>query len=190
MTKFISVFACALVLCVASPVVLTQKPINHGGKIETKYDGFALETVMRLRKMKVTCDGFKDNFKGGCVSIDVALHCPGTQISHVGSVTLQVIFDTKGGFNQVHDMDQRDLSIVMDTDTRRFGRMKLVSDGAKFLDETATEILETTVPYEVFKKMASAQSVEMQVGPSTIGLREKNLLALKDLHSRVITAPN
>ena len=188
MTKFITVFACALVLCVASPVVLTQKPIDHGGKIETKYDGFAFETVMRLRKMKVTCDGFKDKFKDSCVSIDVALHCPGTQVSHVGSVTLQLIFDTKGVWNQAHDMDQRDLSIVIDTNTRRFGRMKLVSD-SKFLDATATEILETTVPYEVFKKMASAQSVEMQVGPSTIGLRENNLLALRDLQNRLITTP-
>ena len=50
-----------------------QKPINHGGKIETKYDGFNYETVMRLRKMKVNCDGFKDKFKDACVSIEVSV---------------------------------------------------------------------------------------------------------------------
>ncbi|HEX7174759.1 MAG TPA: hypothetical protein VF240_05705, partial [Pyrinomonadaceae bacterium] len=37
--------------------------IKHGGKIEMKYDGFNLETVVALRKMQVTCGsgkGFKD----------------------------------------------------------------------------------------------------------------------------------
>jgi hypothetical protein len=188
MTKSISAFGCAFVLFLQVFAATPQQPLNHGGKIETKYDGFSLETVMRLRKMKVTCDGFKDKFKGGCVSIDVALHCPGTQVSHVRNVTLQVIFETKGGWNRQHDPAQRDLSIVADTDTMRIGRMQLVSSGEKFLDETATEILEMTLPYDVFKKMVAAASIEMQVGPSMFELREKNLAALRDLDSRVIKA--
>jgi hypothetical protein len=54
----------------------TEKPVKHGGKIETKYDGFNYETVLRLRKMKVTCDGFKDKFRDACVSMEIALTAP------------------------------------------------------------------------------------------------------------------
>ena len=60
-----------------SKAAIAPEPVKHGGKIETKYDGFNYETVMRLRKMKVNCDGFKDKFKDACVSIEVTLHCPG-----------------------------------------------------------------------------------------------------------------
>jgi hypothetical protein len=56
---------------------------------------FNYETVMRLRKMKVNCDGFKDKFKDACVSIEVMLHCPGTQVNYVKQVTLQVVFENK-----------------------------------------------------------------------------------------------
>ena len=84
MRKVVSALVCVLLILVQALVVLPQKPINHGGKIESRYDGVAFETVMRLRKMKVDCEGFKDNFKDGCVSIDVALHCPGAQVRYVG----------------------------------------------------------------------------------------------------------
>src|SRR5918993_350584 len=30
-------------------------PLEHGGKIETAYDGFARETVVSLKRMSVTC---------------------------------------------------------------------------------------------------------------------------------------
>jgi hypothetical protein len=42
------------------------------------------------------------------------------------------------------------------------------------------------IPFAAFKKIASSNSVEMRVGPSFFELREKNLLALRDLGSRVI----
>jgi hypothetical protein len=188
MFKSISALASVVLVICCVVAALPQKPVNHGGKIETKYDGFSLETVMRLRKMKVTCDGFKDKFTGSCVSIDVALHCPGTQISHVKKVTLQVIFETKGGWNRAHDLDERTLSILADTDTLRIGQMKLITEGQPFLDSTASEVLEAEVSYNVFKKMVSAQSVGMQVGPSSFDLREKNILALRDLDSRIVRA--
>ena len=185
MSKAISTVACGLIILFQSLVVLPQKPINHGGKIETKYDGFSFETVMRLRKMKVTCTGFKDNFKDGCVSIDVALHCPGTQLNHVGSVTLQLIFETKS-WDKLHALDQRDLLVVADTDTLRLGRMRVLPTGDTVMQAGMTEILETTLPYDVFQKIAQSQSVEMQVGPSVVELREKNMAALRDLDSRVL----
>jgi hypothetical protein len=184
MKRIFSTAACLIILAQAL-VVLPQKPINHGGKIESRYDGVAFETVLRLRKMKVDCGGFKDNFKDGCVSIDVALHCPGTQVSHVGSVTLQVIFDTKS-WDQSHAPNQRELSVIADAETVSLGRMRLVPRGDTVMQETMTETLEATLPYDVFKKIAQAQSIELQVGPSTVTLKEKNLAALRDLNSRVI----
>ena len=180
-----SLIACLIILGQAL-VVLPQKPINHGGKIETKYDGVAFETVLRLRKMKVNCGGFKDNFtKDGCVSIDVILHCPGTQVSHVGSVSLQVIFDTKS-WDQSHAPNQRELTVVVDAETLKLGKMRLVPKGDTVMQETMTETLETTLPYDTFKKIAQSQSIELQVGPSLIGLKDKNLAALRDLDSRII----
>src|SRR6476619_7453441 len=80
MKKLVLILSCSAVLLFqpAGAKPQGQDAVKHGGKIETKYDGFNYETVMRLRKMKVTCDGFKDKFKDACVSIEVELHCPGT----------------------------------------------------------------------------------------------------------------
>jgi len=84
MRRILLVLSCAALLVFqpagAKPQT-PQTPVKHGGKIETRYDGFNYETVMRLRKMKVNCDGFKDKFKDACVSIEVMLHCPGTQVN-------------------------------------------------------------------------------------------------------------
>ena len=162
-----------------------SEPINHGGKIETKYDGFNYETTMRLRKMKVNCDGFKDKFKDACVSIEVTLHCPGTQLNYVRHVTFQVVFENKDWIH-FHPPDQRNLSVLVDTETMRLGRMTPVSSGKTGTWETKVETLELKIPYDAFKKMASARSVEIQVGRSAVALREKNVAALKDLTSRVL----
>ncbi len=162
-----------------------QTPVKHGGKIETRYDGFNYETVMRLRKMKVNCDGFKDKFKDACVSIEVMLHCPGTQVNYVKQVTLQVVFENKDWVH-FHPPDQRDLTLVTDTETLRIGRMSPVSKDTAGTWDTKIEILEAKMPYTVFKKMAMAQSVEIQVGRDAVELREKNIAALKDLNTRVI----
>lgn len=191
MSKVISVVACSVVVIVlsvvANPISLgPQQPINHGGKIETKYDGFSFETVMRLRKMKVTCGGLKDSFKDGCVSIDIALHCPGTQINHVRDVTIQIIFETRN-WNAGHPPDERDLSLVVDAETLRVGRMRLLPRSDSPWSDTSSETLEATLPYNVFKKMVQSQSVAMQVGRSTVELKEKNRAALRDLDSRVLT---
>lgn len=164
-----------------------QQPIKHGGKIETKYDGFNYETTMRLRKMKVSCDGFKDKFKDECVSLEVTLHCPGTQLNYVRDVTVQVVFENKDWVH-LHPPDQRELMIVTDTETLRLGRMTPASKTAPGWD-TKVEILETKIPYAAFKKVVQAQTVQIQVGQSAVELREKNLAALKDLNSRVITTP-
>src|SRR5262249_13039662 len=119
------------------------------------------------------------------VSIEVALHCPGTQINYVRHVTLQVVFENKDWVH-FHAPDQRELAVVTDTETLRFGRMTPVSKGEPGNWETKVEVLEATIPYAAFKKIALAQSVEIQVGRSAVELREKNRLALKDLNSRVI----
>lgn len=189
MKKILLVLGCGAALLFQPARVRPQEePFKHGGKIETKYDGFNYETVMRLRKMKVSCDGFKDKFKDACVSIEVTLHCPGTQISYVRDVTLQVTFENKDWVH-FHGPDQRALTVVTDSETLRLGRMSPVSKGVTGSWDTKVEMLETKIPYEAFKKMALSQSVEIQVGRSAVELREKNIAALRDLNSRVIATP-
>ena len=188
MKTMLLVVCCAAVLIFQPAGARPQSPeaVKHGGKIETKYDGFNYETVMRLRRMKVSCDGLKDKFKDACVSIEVALHCPGTQINYVRHVTLQVVFENKDWVH-FHAPDQRDLVVVTDSETLRLGRMAPISNGAPGNWDTKVEVLEATIPYATFKKIALAQSVEIQVGRSAVELRENNRLALRDLNSRVIT---
>jgi len=192
MRKLILALTCSLVLAhptailsqVQSPAANGVKPVSHGGKIETKYDGFTYETVLRLKKMKVTCDGIKDKFKDACVSVEISLHCPGTQLNYVKQVKMQIFFENKD-WVRLHPPDQRDLSVVIDSETLRLGRMQVASATPGSWD-TKVETLETTIPYAAFKKIALSQSVQMQVGSSVFELREKNRLALKDLDSRVI----
>jgi hypothetical protein len=186
MKKILLVLCCTAVLLFQPNGVKPQEqPIKHGGKIETKYDGFNYETVMRLRKMKVSCDGFKDKFKDACVSIEVALHCPGTQINYVRQVTLQVVFENKDWVH-FHGPDQRELTVVTDSETLRLGNMSPVSKGQPGSWDTKVETLEATIPYNVFKKIALSQMVQIKVGRSAVDLRDKNIAALRDLNSRVI----
>ena len=187
MKTILLVLSCAAVLVFqpAGAKPQTPEPLKHGGKIETKYDGFNYETVMRLRKMKVNCDGLKDKFKDACVSIEVMLHCPGTQVNYVKQVTLQVFFENKDWVH-LHAPEQRDLSVLIDTETLRIGRMSPVAKNQPGTWDTKVEVLEVTMPYEVFKKIALSQSVAIQVGRQGVELREKNIAALKDLNSRVL----
>ena len=154
---------------------------DHGGKIVSNYDGFNHETVVTLKKMKVTCASKRVDSKGSCVSIMASLHCPGIQLDYVRQVTLQVVFETED-WDQRHPLDQRDLSVVADGETFRLGRMQLAGQS---VDTLMTETLEIKVPYRIFKKMAVAEIVELQVGRSRVELRNKNLLALRDLNNRV-----
>ena len=41
---------------------------------------------------------------------------------------------------------------------------------------TKLEVLETTIPYDSFKKIMASQTVEVQVGKSIFELREKSLM--------------
>jgi len=188
MKTILLVLGCAAVLMFQPAGAKPQsqpEAAKHGGKIEVKYDGFNLETVMRLRKMKVNCDGLKDTFKDACVSIEVTLHCPGTQVNYVRQVTLQVVFDNKDWVH-LHPPDQRELTIVTDEETLRLGRMSPVTTNRPGTWETKVEVLEAKFSYENFKKIALSQSVGIQVGSDALELREKNRAALKDLNSRVI----
>jgi hypothetical protein len=187
MKKILLVFGCVAVLLFTSAGVKPQEqPVKHGGKIESKYDGFNYETIMRLQKMKVSCDGFKDKFKDACVSIEVSLHFPGTQLNYVRYVMMQVVFENKDWVHY-HPPDQRDLIVVTDTETLKLGKMAPVMKNQAGTWDTKEETLELQIPYATFKKIATTQTVNIQVGRSQVSLREKNLLALRDLNSRVIT---
>ena len=179
---------CAVLLFQPAGVKPQAQPVKHGGKIETKYDGFNYETVMRLRKMKVNCDGFKDKFKDACVSIEVTLHCPGQQLNAVHHVTLQVVFENKDWIH-FHGPDQRNLSFVTDTETLKLGRMSPVNTNEPGSWDTKVETLELKIPYATFKKIAAAQSAQMQVGKDVVELRNNNLAALRDLNNRVVVPP-
>ena len=163
--------------------------IKHGGKIEMKYDGFNYETVVALRKMQVTCGsgkGFKDISKDVCVSLAVWLHCPGQQLDFVRRARVQLIFEAEE-WDRRHTPAERGLVVVADGETLRFGSMSLVSNGvgSGLLVDKSKEVLEISIPYEVFAKIARAESVEMRVGSDAFPLRDKNVAALRELSSRV-----
>lgn len=187
MKRFILVLGCGLFLLAPSVHAQTPAP-KHGGKIESKYDGFTYETVMRLRRMKVNCDGLKDKFKDACVSIEVVLHLPGPQLNYVRNVTLQVVFENKD-WVRIHPPDQRNLSISTDTETHRLGRMELVTNTKPGTWDTKIETLKATIPYKTFLKIIQSDTVEIQVGNDAVSLRENNLAAMRDLNSRVLTVP-
>ena len=164
-------------------------PLEHGGKIETAYDGFAHETVIALKRMSVTCEMAKRSesiLKGVCVSLQASLHCPGKQLDYVRRATLRLTFETKN-WDGRHPLGQRDLSAVADGETIRLGRMSLLTQGVSegWLAEDAKETLEVEVPYEAFLKLARAAYVELSVGKTTFVLRDKNVAALRDMNNRV-----
>ncbi len=181
--KLAILLLCLMVTCL-QPITLHAIPTvaDHGGKIESKYDGFSHETIITLKKMRVTCDGTKGNFKEACVSMTASLHCPGIQLDYVRYARIQLIFQSKD-WDQRHPVDQRDLSAVADGVTIRLGRMGLATQST---DVMMTEVLEATVPYQTFLQIVNAQVVEMQVGKSKFELRENNLNALRDLNNRVM----
>ena len=158
----------------------SQDP-DHGGKIESRYDGFNRETIVTLNKMRITCGSVKGNFKDACVSFVAALHCPGIQLDYVRYASLQLVFQTKD-WDQRHPLNQRQLSVVADGETLKLGQMKLVSQS---VDTLMTEELEVTMSYAVFSKIVRAQVVEMKVGNTEFELRQQNLAALRDLNNRV-----
>jgi len=163
--------------------------LNHDGKIEAKYDGFSHETVISLRKMRISCGGAKGlqtTLKDSCVSLAAAIHAPGKQLDYVAHVTFQLIFETKD-WDRRHGLDQRELAIVADGETLRLGRMALVKQGVDpdQLFEVMKEVLEVSLSYKDFEKIARADFVEMRVGNSEFALQRNNIDALRDLNNRI-----
>jgi len=177
----------------ASRLSSEPMPLEHGGKIETAYDGFSRETVVSLKRMSVTCGtakGAASIMRGVCISLQAALHCPGKQLDYVRRATLRLTFEAKN-WDARHPLGERDLSAVADGETIRLGRMSLVTQGVGegWLAEDAKETLEVSVPYEAFLKLARAGYVEFSVGKTTFALRDKNIAALRDMNNRVKLPP-
>lgn len=165
------------------------RPVEHGFKIESKYDGFAHETIVALKNMRVTCGGVKGahgSFKDTCVSVDVTLHCPGKQLDYVRRATLRLVFEGKE-WDSRHPYGRRALAVVADGETYKLGVMELVKQGVDsgLFDERTKEVLEVSVPYKTFEKIALAGAVEMSVGGTAFAFRDKNVAALRDLNNRV-----
>jgi hypothetical protein len=162
---------------------------DYDAKIETKYDGFNNETVVTLKKMNITCRGAKgmeSTLKDTCVSFVASLHCPGVQIDHVRYAKLQLIFETKH-WDQRHTLNERELVVVADGETLKLGTMSLAKHAVETsqLIDVMREVLEVSLPYQTFKKIAQSQTVEMKVGKTMFELQEKNVIALRDLNNRV-----
>lgn len=163
--------------------------LDHGGKIESKYDGFNHETVVTLKKMRVTCvsaKGLESTLNDMCVSIGASLHCPGVQLDYVRYAKLQLIFESKN-WDRRHPLDERELLVVADGETLKLGRMTLASqdlETTKLID-VMREVLEVPLPYKTFSKIVRADTVEMSVGKTPFALRLKNIDALRDLNNRV-----
>lgn len=204
MKRIILICSCLLLLQSASPLPkslnrsLAKSPavsepnfstLDHGGKIETKYDGFNHETVVTLKKMRITCGGargLQSTLEQTCVSLVASLHCPGKQLDYVRYAKLQLIFETKD-WDKRHPLEERELFVVADGVRLRLGRMGLVTQnvaGDRGID-VMKEVLEVSVPYQTFDKIARAKTVEIKVGKSVFALQEKNLDALGDLNIRV-----
>ncbi|MBA3513808.1 MAG: hypothetical protein H0T77_05475 [Pyrinomonadaceae bacterium] len=204
MKRIIFICSCLLLLQSASLLLKRQnsslaKPhsvstpnsstLDHGGKIETKYDGFNYETVVTLKKMRITCGGAKglqSTIEQTCVSLVASLHCPGVQLDHVRLARLQLIFETKD-WDKRHPLGERELFVVADGQRLRLGRMGLVTQnvaGDRGID-VMKEVLEVAVPYQAFNKIARSQTIEIRLGKTVFALQEKNLEALRDLNNRV-----
>ncbi len=163
--------------------------LNHGAKIESKYDGFNHETVLTLKKMRITCGagkGLASTLNDTCVSFEASLHCPGVQLDYVRYARLQLIFETKN-WDRRHPLGERDLFVVADGERFKLGTMALAKhdiDTTQLL-EVMKEVLEVEVPYKTFNKIARAELVEVKVGQTTFALKDKNMAALRDLNNRV-----
>jgi hypothetical protein len=162
---------------------------DHGGNIEAKYDGFNYETVITLRPMKVTCRGawgLQTETKDTCISIVASLHCPGKQLDYVRNARLQLIFETQN-WDRRHPVGERNLVAVADNESIKLGTMQLMKQEMATVrqHDMMREVLEVSIPYQSFLKLAKAEFVEMKLGKSTFELRDKNLLALRDLRNRV-----
>jgi hypothetical protein len=182
-----------LSLTLLFPLSLTQtraltlpQTIDHGGKILSRYDGFNHEMVIALRKMRVVCGRDNGLQTETCVNLAATLHAPGKQLDYVRAATLQLIFETKD-WDRRHTPEQRDLSVVADGETIRLGKMALVNQDVATdqMIDVMKEVLEVSIPYKVFDKIARADFVEVKVGPSEFALQPKNLAALRDLNNRV-----
>jgi hypothetical protein len=171
-----------------APQTADAPPLEHGGKIESNYDGFAYETVVALKSMRVTCAPAEgsERVKGVCVSLQAALHCPGKQLDYVRRATIRLTFETKN-WDRLHPPEERGLTAVADGETLRLGRMTLVSKGVGegWVDANTKETLEAAVTYETFLKLARASYVELSVGRTTFALSDKNVAALRDMKNRV-----
>lgn len=168
-------------------------PLDHGGKIESNYDGFEHETIVALKRMRVTCEGAKGSeriLKGVCVNLEAALHCPGKQLDYVRRATIRLTFEAKD-WDSRHPLNERELTAVADGETIRLGRMTLVSQGVGegWGSEDTKETLEASVPYQTFLKLARASRVELSVGKTAFTLRDKNVAALRDMNNRVKLPP-
>lgn len=169
--------------------VVSSSTLDHGGKIETKYDGFNHETIVMLKKMRVTCggaNGLKSALTQTCVSMVASLHCPGKQVDYVRYAKLQFVFESKD-WDQRHPLDQRELFLVADGKQLQLGRMVLAKNNVEYDRgiEVMKEVLEVSVPYKIFDIIARSNTVEVKVGKSRFELQEKNLDALRDMNIRV-----
>jgi hypothetical protein len=191
MKRVVFLLLCALTLLSQKSIKQTRasaapQTMEHGGKIQARYDGFNNETVISLRKMRIICGRGNGLPTETCVNVAASLHAPGKQLDYVRHATLQLIFETKD-WDRRHSPEQRNLAVVANGETIRLGKMALVRQNVENdqLIDVMKEVLQVSLPYKVFDKIARADFVELKVGNSEFALQPKNLAALRDLNNRV-----
>src|SRR6266498_4379231 len=150
----IFIASCAFVLLLSQTVTvpannngaegspLPLRTLINDGEIESKYDGFNRETVVTLKKMRVTCGkakGIESALHGTCVSLKASLHCPGVQLDYVRYAKLQLFFETQD-WDKRHPLEERELIVV--ADGRRFGLGGLQSSSKNAMGENSSTVLQ------------------------------------------------
>jgi hypothetical protein len=83
-----------------------------------------------------------------------------------------------------HFTDKRDLTIKADKYVLKFGQMELLQNTS--YAGGSTQVLATTIPYEVFLRIANAKSLELKLRDNTYLITDDQLEAIRDLASRTV----
>jgi hypothetical protein len=147
-------------------------------QIETEFNGFSNETIVRLKKTSLNCDSISGMLKKKCYGLEVSVHYQGQQRKVASKVKIRLTAENKDWHNEA----ERSLQIVADKVRYDLGTMKLLSTQSKEL--TQVDILEQTISYPLFLKIASALTVKIKLGDKTMNLKPRIIAALKEIALR------
>ncbi|MDQ3819832.1 MAG: hypothetical protein M3362_19455 [Acidobacteriota bacterium] len=170
-------FGCILVEVYAQEPTFSPPPkrkYKHADKIETTFDQAKNITTVRLGRMRVLDTA---NF----LELTLFYTYPGQTPATPKNVALGIMARTPDG----HFSNKRELVVKADKYILKFGQMELLQNIP--FGGGSTQVLATTVPYDVFLRIANAKNIEMKLGDVEFLIKDDQLEAIRDLASR--TAP-